>query len=128
MSLEADAGTILEIAGNAGGGDGGSATNENGGMRIKGDAGGGDCDYGESGTISSDYPASTSVVETPAAMVANAMAAKTAEWVWRPTPGPFRKSRGAFMALVPQLPQLQPLGKALAEMQFFVGPDKKKKS
>ena len=49
---------------------------------------------------------STSVVETPA--VAMATAAKTVEWAWRPTPGPFRKSRGALMTLVKLLPQLLP--------------------
>ncbi len=31
-------------------------------------------------------------------------------WVWRPTPGPFRKSKGTLMALVKLLPQLRPLG------------------
>ncbi len=47
---------------------------------------------------------------TLAVVVAMATAAKMVEWVWRPTPGPFRKSRGALMALVKQLPQLRPLG------------------
>jgi hypothetical protein len=51
---------------------------------------------------------STSVVETPAAAMATA--AKTAVWVWRPAPGPLRKSRGALMALLKLLPQLRPLG------------------
>ena len=59
---------------------------------------------------------STSVVETPGT-VAMATAAKTAVWVWRPTPGPFRKSRGALMTLVTLLPQLRPLDQALAETQ-----------
>jgi hypothetical protein len=40
---------------------------------------------------------STSVLETPA--VAMATAAKTTVWVWRPTPGPFRKSRGALVTV-----------------------------
>ncbi len=39
-------------------------------------------------------------------------------WVWRPTPGPFRKRRGALMALVTLLPQLRPLDQALVEIQF----------
>ncbi len=43
---------------------------------------------------------STSVVVTPAAMVAMMTAAKTAEWAWRPTSGPFWKLREAVMALV----------------------------
>ena len=50
---------------------------------------------------------STSVVETPAAAMATA--AKTAVWVWRPTPGPCRKSKGVSMALVTLLPQLRQL-------------------
>jgi hypothetical protein len=51
--------------------------------------------------------ASATLVEAPA--VAMATAAKTAVWVWRPTPGPSRKSRGALMALVTLPPQLPPL-------------------
>ncbi len=54
MGLEADAGTILKIAGDAGGCDDGSDASVNGSMRIEGDAGGGDGDYGESGTSGPD--------------------------------------------------------------------------
>ncbi len=43
---------------------------------------------------------SISLVEKPAAMVAMATAAKTAEWAWRPTPALFRKSRDMPMALM----------------------------
>ena len=49
---------------------------------------------------------STSVVETPAAMVATTTAAQTAEWARRPNPGPFRKPRETLTALVKLLPQL----------------------
>ena len=73
-------------------------------MRIEGDAGGGDGDCGEAAQVARMAWTSTSVVETPA--VAMATAAKTAVWVWRPTPGPFRKSKGALMALVTLLLQL----------------------
>ena len=48
--LEADAGTILKIAGDAGGFNDNSDASEDGRMLIEGDAGGGDGDYGESGT------------------------------------------------------------------------------
>ncbi len=54
MSLEADAGTILKIAGDAGGCDDYSDASENGRIGIEGDAGGGICGYGESGTIGPD--------------------------------------------------------------------------
>ncbi len=48
---------------------------------------------------------STSAVETPAAMVAMATAAKTAKWARKPTPGPFWKPRETLMALVKLLPK-----------------------
>ena len=77
MGLEADAGTILKIAGDAGGCNDDSDANKDGNMGIEGDAGGGDGDYdGESGTTWT----STSVVQAPAA-----------------TPGMYRKSRGALV-------------------------------
>ncbi len=48
MGLEADAGTILKIAGDAGGCDDNIGASEDGRIGIEGDAGGGDGDYGES--------------------------------------------------------------------------------
>jgi hypothetical protein len=54
MGLKADAGTILKIAGDAGCCDGDSDASEDGRMVIEGDAGGGDGDYGESGTSDPD--------------------------------------------------------------------------
>ena len=54
MGLEADAGTILKIAGDAGGCDDDSDASVDGSMRIERDAGGGDGDYGESGTSGPD--------------------------------------------------------------------------
>ncbi len=45
---------------------------------------------------------STSVVETPAAMVAMVTTAKTAEWPWRPTPGPCREPKGALVIVARQ--------------------------
>ncbi len=43
---------------------------------------------------------STSAVETPA--VAMATVAKAAVWVWRPTPGPLRKPKGALVIVTRQ--------------------------
>ncbi len=100
----------MKIAEDAGGCDVHSDVSKDGRIGIEADAGGGDGDYGESGTSGRMAWTSTSVEETPAAIVAMATAAKTAGWVWRPTPGPFRKSRGALMALVKLLPQLRPFG------------------
>ncbi len=54
-----------------------------------------------------------------------ATAAKTAVWVWRPTPGPLRKSKGTLMMLAKLLYQLRPLDQALAEMQFLRGRTKR---
>ena len=54
MGLDADAGTTLNIAGDAGGRDDDSDASVNGSMRIEGDAGGGDGDHGESGTSGPD--------------------------------------------------------------------------
>jgi hypothetical protein len=47
MGLEADAGTIVKIAGDAGGCDDNSDASEDGRMGIEGDAGGGDAGYGD---------------------------------------------------------------------------------
>ena len=69
-------------------------------MRIEGDARGDD----------GDYDATARWAYTLALIVAMAMAAKTVEWVWRPTTGTFRMSRAVLMALVKLLPQLRPLG------------------
>ncbi len=44
VGLEADAGTILKIAGDAGGCDDDSDASDDGRMGIAGDAGSGDCD------------------------------------------------------------------------------------
>ncbi len=54
MGLEADAGTILKIAGDAGGCDDDSDSSVDGIMRIEEYAGGGDGDYVESGTSVAD--------------------------------------------------------------------------
>ncbi len=54
MGLEADAGTILKIAGDAGGCDDNSDASKDGRIGIEGDAGGDDGDYGESGTNCTD--------------------------------------------------------------------------
>jgi hypothetical protein len=109
MGLEADTGTILKIAGDAGGCDDDSDASVYGSMRIEGDAGGGDGDYGESGTSGPD-----GMDLDLGGRDACGTAAKTAVvWVWRPTSGPFRKSRGALIALVMLLPQLRPLDMAL---------------
>ncbi len=54
MGLEADAGTILKIAGDAGGCDDNSDASEDGRTGIEGDAGGAAGDHGESGTSGPD--------------------------------------------------------------------------
>ncbi len=51
MGLEADAVTIMKIAGDAGGCDDDSDASVDGSMRIEGDAGGGEGDYGEVGSM-----------------------------------------------------------------------------
>ena len=84
-------------------------------MGIEGDAGGGDGDYGESGTSGPDgLDLDLSGRDACGDGSAMATSAKTAVWVWRPTPGPFRKSKGALMALVKLLPQLRSWGMVLA--------------
>jgi hypothetical protein len=63
-------------------------------MGIEGDAGGDDGDYtAKAAQVARMARTATSVVETSAAVVAMATAAKTAEWARRPTPGPFWTSR-----------------------------------
>ena len=54
MGLEADAGAILKIAGDAGGCDDDSDASVDGRMGTERDAGGGVGDYGESGTSGPD--------------------------------------------------------------------------
>ena len=105
MGLEADAGTILKIAGDAGGCDDDGDASVYGSMRIEGDAGGGDGDYGKSGTSGPDgMDLDLGGRETPA--LATATAAKTAVWVWRPTLGPFRKSKGALVIVAQPRPHM----------------------
>ena len=92
MDLEADAGTILKIAGDAGGCDDDSDASVDGSMRIEGDAGTSSVQFRETPVVAMATTAkavqvarmawtSTSVVETPAVMVATATAAKSADWV-----------------------------------------------
>ena len=54
MGLEADTGNIFKIAGDTGGCDDDSDASVDGSMRIEGDTGGGDGEYGESGTSGPD--------------------------------------------------------------------------
>ncbi len=49
-----------------------------------------------------------------------ATAAKTAVWVWRPTPGPFRKTKGTSAALAQPLHQLQRLPQSGGEIETKV--------
>jgi hypothetical protein len=122
----ADAGTILKIAGDAGGCDDDSDASKDGRMGIEGDAGGGDGDYGESGTSGPDG-LDPEVSGRDARGDGNDIDGGEDDSVGlRLTPGPFRKSRWTSTAFVgAALPQLRPVGLLMAPNRNGEGPEEK---
>jgi hypothetical protein len=90
----------LKIAGDAGGSEDDIYASEVGRMEIERTPVVAMATTAKAAQVARMARTSTSVVKTPVAIVAIVTAAKTAEWVWRPTTGPFRKSREMPMALM----------------------------
>ncbi len=93
MGLKADAGSILKIAGDAGCCDDDSDAANTAELESRETPVVAMATTAKAAQVARMAWTWTSVVETPAAVVAMAAVAKTAEWARRPTPRPFWKSR-----------------------------------
>ncbi len=85
-------------------------------LKIARDAGGGDYDYGERGTIGPDGLDLDLSGRDACGNGSDGDGGEDGRMGLEPTPGPLRKSRETLMALTKLLPQLRPFDQALVEM------------